>query len=114
MIKTVKKVMSRFRNSTDMFYFAATKRNVKNVSLQVQIFLYSLEQSVENHRGYVPEEKILVFKTRSYWEIAPSFTSGRYTSELTVHGAHDRLLFAVCRDNSMVCYLAVIVSLSSQ
>jgi len=64
MIKILKQVMSRFRNSTGIFYFAATKRNVKNVSLQVQTFLYSLEQSVENHRGYVTGENILVFKTK--------------------------------------------------
>jgi hypothetical protein len=56
--------MSRFRNSSGVFYFAAAKRNVKNVSLQVQIFLNSLEQSIENHRGYVPEEKILVFQNK--------------------------------------------------
>ena len=29
MLKTIKQVMSRFRNSTAMFYFIATKRNVK-------------------------------------------------------------------------------------
>ena len=94
MIKILKQVMNHFRNSTGMFYFAATQRNVKKRVFASTIFLNSLEQSVEIHRRCVPEEKILVFKQRSYWEIAPSFTSGRYISKLTVNGFHDRLLFA--------------------